>query len=122
MRTALALAATLVAASCLASEPASTSERASRHLAFVEQELGTRFDRNIVTLSGSFSSQEEIGDVLVADGVDGWGECVAMNDPLYSSEYVDGAVDVLRRYLIPALAERGQFAATDVAAKILAVR
>jgi hypothetical protein len=70
MRTLLALAATLAVASCLASEPASTSERPSRHLALIEQELGTRFDGNIVTLSGTFSSQEEIGDVLVAEGVD----------------------------------------------------
>ncbi|HEX8006908.1 MAG TPA: o-succinylbenzoate synthase [Trebonia sp.] len=37
------------------------------------------------------------------DGTEGWGECVAMSDPLYSSEYVDAAADVLRRYLIPAL-------------------
>ena len=34
---------------------------------------------------------------------DGWGECVAMNAPLYSSEYVDGATDVLTRFLIPAV-------------------
>src|ERR1051326_7672348 len=35
---------------------------------------------------------------------EGWGECVAMSDPLYSSEYVDAAADVLRRFLIPKLA------------------
>ena len=29
----------------------------------------------------------------------GWGECVAMASPRYSSEYVDGAADVLRRFL-----------------------
>ena len=34
---------------------------------------------------------------------EGWGECVAMSDPLYSSEYVDAAQDVLRRFLIPPL-------------------
>ncbi|MET7424287.1 o-succinylbenzoate synthase [Dactylosporangium sp. NPDC005555] len=34
---------------------------------------------------------------------DGWGECVAMADPLYSSEYVEAATDVLTRFLIPAL-------------------
>ena len=32
--------------------------------------------------------------VVTPDG-EGWGECVAMNDPLYSPEYVDGAADVL---------------------------
>ena len=35
--------------------------------------------------------------------IDGWGECVAMNEPLYSSEYVDGAQMVLERYLVPRL-------------------
>jgi O-succinylbenzoate synthase len=37
------------------------------------------------------------------DGVTGWAECVAGDDPFYSSEYVAGAADVLRRYLVPAL-------------------
>ncbi|MFC6083485.1 o-succinylbenzoate synthase [Sphaerisporangium aureirubrum] len=40
--------------------------------------------------------------VVTAD-TEGWGECVAMSAPLYSSEYVDGAADALRRFLIPAL-------------------
>jgi O-succinylbenzoate synthase len=47
-------------------------------------------------------------DVLLVRAVstdaEGWGECVAMGDPLYSSEYVDAAMDVMRRFLIPALA------------------
>jgi O-succinylbenzoate synthase len=33
----------------------------------------------------------------------GWAECVALSDPRYSSEYVEAAVDVLRRFLLPAL-------------------
>ena len=40
---------------------------------------------------------------------EGWGECVAMADPLYSSEYVDAAADVLRRFLVPG-AGRGRAA------------
>jgi o-succinylbenzoate synthase len=40
--------------------------------------------------------------VVTPDG-EGWGECVAMNEPLYGPEYVDGAADVLTRFLIPAL-------------------
>lgn len=40
--------------------------------------------------------------VVTPDG-EGWGECVAMSDPLYSAEYVDGATEVLTRFLIPAL-------------------
>lgn len=35
------------------------------------------------------------------DGVAGWGECVAMSEPMYSSEYVDGCEAVLRRFLLP---------------------
>ena len=42
----------------------------------------------------------------VTDEAEGWGECVAMSDPLYSSEYVDAAADVLRRFLVPG-ARRG---------------
>ncbi|GAA1555908.1 o-succinylbenzoate synthase [Actinomadura kijaniata] len=44
---------------------------------------------------------------VVTPNAEGWGECVAMADPLYSSEYVDGAVDVLRRFLVPALPKTG---------------
>jgi O-succinylbenzoate synthase len=40
--------------------------------------------------------------VVTPDG-EGWGECVAMSEPRYNSEYVDGAVEVLKRFLIPAL-------------------
>jgi o-succinylbenzoate synthase len=41
---------------------------------------------------------------VVTDGAaEGWGECVAMSSPLYSSEYAEAAADVLRRFLVPAL-------------------
>ena len=54
----------------------------------------------------SFGTQEA-RDVLlvevVSDGVSGWAECVAMEWPGYSYEYVDGAVDVLVEHLIPAV-------------------
>jgi o-succinylbenzoate synthase len=35
--------------------------------------------------------------------VEGWGECVAMAEPVYSAEHVDGAQEVIRRFLVPAL-------------------
>ncbi len=40
------------------------------------------------------------------DGVvtEGWGECVAGDEPTYSSEYVDGAALVMREVLVPRLA------------------
>jgi len=34
-------------------------------------------------------------------GTTGWGECVAMSEPMYSSEYVDGCEAMLRRFLLP---------------------
>ena len=60
----------------------------------------------------SFGLQLERDALLVrviTDVGDGWGECVAMAEPLYSSEYADGAQDVMRAHLIPRL-----FAADDV--------
>ncbi|WP_434443579.1 o-succinylbenzoate synthase [Lentzea sp. E54] len=39
----------------------------------------------------------------VTDEGEGWGECVAMAEPVYSSEYLEGCADVLRRFLVPAL-------------------
>jgi O-succinylbenzoate synthase len=51
---------------------------------------------------------EHARDVLlvrwVTPDAEGWGECVAMSEPRYSSEYVDGAAEVIRRFLVPALA------------------
>jgi O-succinylbenzoate synthase len=51
---------------------------------------------------------EQDRDVLlvraVTDRAEGWGECVAAAEPRYSSEYADGAADVLRRFLVPATA------------------
>ncbi|MCP2260052.1 O-succinylbenzoate synthase [Streptoalloteichus tenebrarius] len=40
---------------------------------------------------------------VVTPDAEGWGECVAMADPLYSAEYVDAAEDVVRRHLVPTL-------------------
>jgi O-succinylbenzoate synthase len=52
---------------------------------------------------------EHARDVLlvrvVTPDAEGWGECVAGAEPRYSSEYADGAADVLGRFLLPALAE-----------------
>ena len=59
----------------------------------------------------SFGTQET-RDVLLLqaitdDGISGWAECVAMEWPGYSYEYVDGAVDVLAEHLIPAAVADG---------------
>ncbi|KAA6212114.1 o-succinylbenzoate synthase [Streptomyces albofaciens JCM 4342] len=44
--------------------------------------------------------------VVTSEG-EGWAECAAMSEPRYCSEYVDGAQDVLRRFLVPALPKDG---------------
>jgi o-succinylbenzoate synthase len=53
--------------------------------------FGTELDREAVLVR------------VVATEAEGWGECVAAAQPRYSSEYADGAADVLRRFLVPAL-------------------
>lgn len=59
---------------------------------------------------------------VVSEDAEGWGECVAMSAPLYSSEYVDAAADVLRRYLVPRLVADGPCTAPDVAHRLAPVK
>jgi len=51
---------------------------------------------------------ETVRDVLIVrvlgPDAEGWAECVAPAEPTYTAEYVDGAHDVLRRFLVPAFA------------------
>ncbi|WP_433264589.1 o-succinylbenzoate synthase [Actinosynnema sp. CS-041913] len=54
----------------------------------------------------------------VTDEEEGWGECVAMADPVYSPEYLDGCADVLRRFFVPALMSADRLDATSVAARL----
>jgi O-succinylbenzoate synthase len=46
--------------------------------------------------------------------VEGWGECAAMNEPMYSPEYTEGAHAVLREHLVPRLLERPGLQAPEV--------
>ena len=54
----------------------------------------------------SFGTSEEKDCLLVRaigdDGVEGWGECTAMERPGYSYEYTEGAWAILRDQLVPA--------------------
>ena len=68
-----------------------------------ETSFGSQTDRDILLLR-----------VVTTEG-EGWGECVAMSAPVYSPEYVDGAADVLRRFLLPALAAAGPVDSPHVA-------
>jgi len=65
----------------------------------------------------SFGVQTE-RDVLLlkattTDGI-GWGECVAGEEPTYSSEYVDGSQHVLIHHLLPRLLDQASLEAEDV--------
>lgn len=72
--------------------------------------FGTETDRQVLLVR-----------VRTADG-DGWGECVAMSEPGYSSEYVDSAQLVLRKHLVPRLLDAGELGAFDVARVLGGVR
>ena len=58
---------------------------------FFETSFGRVYSRRILLVS------------IQAAGIRGWGECVAGEDPFYSSEWIDTAWATLGRYLAPAL-------------------
>jgi O-succinylbenzoate synthase len=68
--------------------------------------FGTETARDVLLLRvvASYSAGPDGVSGASSGEAEGWGECVAMSDPLYSSEYVDAAADVLRRFLIPKIA------------------
>ena len=59
--------------------------------------------------------------IATAQG-EGWGECVALDQPTYTSEYVDAAAAVLRDHLVPRLVATGGVAAAGVAGVLADVR
>ncbi len=69
---------------------------------------------------------ESVRDILllrvVTDDAEGWGECVAGSDPLYSSEYVDAAADVIRRFFVPALRQRDSLDAVQLGPALAAFK
>ncbi|HLI55265.1 MAG TPA: o-succinylbenzoate synthase [Acidimicrobiales bacterium] len=73
----------------------------------------------------SFGTQT-VRDVLLVrvEGPDGegWGECVAMSEPLYSYEFVDAAQAVIRDHLAPRLAALDDVTAHRVAPALGAVK
>lgn len=58
---------------------------------FFETSFGRTYNRRVLLVT------------LHSNGLEGWGECVAGENPYYSEEYVDGAWDVIVRYLGPSL-------------------
>jgi o-succinylbenzoate synthase len=75
------------------------------HLSLVapfETSFGVQTKRDILLLK-----------VITSDG-EGWGECVAGEEPTYSSEYVEGAQHVLIYHLLPRLLAQPRLEAEDV--------
>src|SRR4051812_43115206 len=56
-----------------------------------ETSFGVQYERDILLLKATTSDGE------------GWGECVAGEEPTYSPEYVDGAQQVIAQHLVPRL-------------------
>jgi o-succinylbenzoate synthase len=72
----------------------------------------------------SFGIQSERDILLlkvITSGGEGWGECVATEEPTYSSEYVDGAQHVLVHHLLPRLFKPARLEAGEVAHHLRAV-
>ena len=68
------------------------------------------------TSFGTQTSREVLIVKVVNDnGTTGWAECVAMSEPLYSPEYVAGCLDLMKRFLIPALKSKPTITAEEVA-------
>jgi O-succinylbenzoate synthase len=80
----------------------------------------------VIPFRTSFGT-ESARDVLLVrvEGPDGegWGECAAMSEPLYSSEYVGGAHAVLRDHLVPRLEPmRADITADKLSPRLAAVK
>jgi len=58
----------------------------------------TTKDALLIRVTGAATGPD--GSVVDTEG---WGECVAMSEPLYSSEYLAGSVEVVRSFLAPRL-------------------
>ena len=56
----------------------------------------------------------------ITDTGDGWGECVAEVEPLYSSEFLDAAELVIRDHLVPRLFNAGDAITAESVAGLLA--
>jgi len=57
-----------------------------------------------------------------SDGLEGRGECVAGEGPFFSEEYIDGAWDIINRYLGPALLGKTLQSGAEVPALLVRVR
>jgi len=77
---------------------------------FFETSFGRTYTRRVLLLT------------LHCDGIEGLGECTAGEDPYYSEEYIEGAWDVIVRYLGPSLLGRTLNAGREVPPLLAKVR
>jgi O-succinylbenzoate synthase len=77
---------------------------------FFETSFGRTYTRRVLLVT------------LHADGIEGWGECVAGEGPHYSEEYIDGAWDVIARHLSPMLLGQTVSSGREVPALLARVR
>src|SRR5690606_20466206 len=81
-----------------------------------------RIALDLVTPFRTSFGVEEHRDILLVhvttDVGDGWGECVAMVEPAYSPEFVNGAELVITEHFWPLLAAGGELTAADVAHRL----
>ena len=74
------------------------------------------------TSFGTWTGRDVLLVRVIADGVEGWGECVAGTEPLYSSEYTAACEDVARSHLVPRLFAHGVRHGVDVAPALAEVQ
>jgi len=77
---------------------------------FFETSFGRTYSRRILLVTAH------------CDGVDGWGECVAGEDPFYSSEWVESAWPTIKHYLAPAVLGKSLNSARESAPLMARVR
>jgi O-succinylbenzoate synthase len=77
---------------------------------FFETSFGRTYRRRILLLTAH------------CQGVDGWSECVAGEDPFYSSEWIESSWPTITGYLAPALLGRDLDSARDSASSFSKVR
>ena len=70
---------------------------------FFETSFGRTYERRIL-----------LARLRDAEGIEGWGECTAGENPFYCEEWTDGAWEVIRGFLAPMIAGREVESAADV--------
>ena len=56
-----------------------------------------------ITSFGIIKNKETIIIKVESEGIEGWGEAALLKRPIYNNEYVEGGIEVLRKFLIPSL-------------------